>query len=539
MTKINRRDCITTFAGSLLGISTAKAAAPLRAHMPAAVRAADPAGAPNIIFILADDLGYGSLGCYGATKVKTPHIDRFAHEGMRFTNAHSPSSVCTPTRYNLLTGRYCWRSVPPANRQAQWEQWHRVATMPGDAWIGHVAIEANEPLLIDPARMTVASLLRSAGYATACIGKWHLGLSRPGTIGWEDGVGPDWNREITPGPLDVGFDYFFGLPIVNNSEPKVFIENRRVVGIDPGDPIRLVPGYSKYGRLEFKMEGGKAARFQQDHIDDRHTEKAVAWIEQAAAKKRPFFLYLPLSSPHWPFAPAPGYKGTSELGARGDAIHEMDGCVGAVLDALERLDIARNTLVFFASDNGAQVSSVKRYDRAEVDGHLLNGPLRGQKTEIHEGAVRIPLIVRWPGRVAAGSENGELLALTDLMATCAAIVGRPLPADAGEDSFSFLPILLGAKGGKGRREYLVTDSMLGVLAIHHRPWKLIAGQGHGGHYADDPSASAANSAGPALQLYNLANDVGETRNLCAEKPEVVARLSAQLEEIKRKGRSRP
>jgi arylsulfatase A len=561
MRKINRRDCITTLAGSMLGMSTAEAAAsgadaPCRTNMtraeadsrsgaittvaaPAGVRTADPAYPPNIIVILADDLGYGSVGSYGAKKVKTPHLDRLAREGMRFTNAHSPSSVCTPTRYNLLTGRYCWRDVPPANRQAQWEQWHRVATMPGDSWIGHVAIEANEPLLIDRARMTVASLLRSVGYATACIGKWHLGLGRPGAAGWEDGTGPDWNREVTPGPLDVGFDYFFGLPIVNSSEPKVFVENRRVVGIDASDPMRLVPGYSKFGRLEFKMEGGKAARFQQDHIDDRHTEKAVAWIEQAAAKEQPFFLYLPLSSPHWPFVPAPRYLGTSELGARGDVIQEMDGCVGDLLAALERLNIARNTLVLFASDNGAQVSSAKRYDRAEVDGELINGPLRGQKTEIYEGAVRIPFIARWPGRVAAGSENGELLALTDLIATCAAIVGRPLPPAAGEDSFSFLPALLGAKGGEGRREYLVTDSMLGVLAIHHDPWKLIAGQGHGGHYADDPNASATDAAGPAVQLYNLDDDLGETKNLCAEHPAIVARLSAQLDKIKRDGRSRP
>jgi arylsulfatase A len=503
-----------------------------------AVRAAEPIRPPNIVVILADDLGYGSVGCYGATKVKTPHVDRLAREGMRFTNAHSPSSVCTPSRYNLLTGRYCWRSVPPASRRAQWEQWHRVRTMPGDAWIGHVAIESNEALLIDEGRLTVASLLKSAGYTTACVGKWHLGLGRAGMPGWDDAVGLDYNRDIAPGPLEVGFDYFFGLPIVNNSEPKVFIENRRVVGLDPSDPMRLVPEYSRFGRLQFRMEGGKAARFQQDHLDDRHTERAVAWIEQAAVRKAPFFLYLALSSPHWPFAPGPRYKGTSALGARGDAIHEMDGCVGDVLAALERLKLDRNTLVIFASDNGAEVSSTKHYDRAEVDGLLLNGPLRGQKTDIYEAAHRVPFIARWPARIKAGRENGDLVALTDVMATCAAIIGRPLPRAAGEDSFSFLPVLLDAKDRKGGRASLVTDSMTGMLAIQEGPWKLIASQGHGGHYGDEPTR-AANPAEPPGQLYNLADDVGEAKNLYIEKPEIVARLSVQLEKIKRDGRSRP
>ncbi len=502
-------------------------------------QAAAPSRPPNIVVILADDLGYGSLGCYGATKLKTPHIDRLAREGMKFTAAHSPSSVCTPSRFNLLTGRYCWRSVPPANRRAQWDQWHRVATMPGDAWLGHVAVDANEPLLIDLARTTVASLLKSAGYATACIGKWHLGFGRPGTPGWDDALGPDWNRELSPGPLDLGFDYFFGLPVVNNAEPKVFVENRRVVGLDPADPIRLGPDYSKFGRLEFKMEGGTAARFQQDHIDDRHTEKAVAWIERIAPQRAPFFLYLPLSSPHWPFVPAPRYKGTSQLGARGDTIQEMDGCVGDVLAALERLKIADHTLVIFTSDNGAQASSTQRFDHAQVGGLLLNGPLRGQKTEIYEAAHRVPFVARWPGHIRAGSESGALIALTDLMATCAAIVGRPLPYDAGEDSFSFLPALLGSGNQAGLRRSLITDSMTGVLAIQNGPWKLIPVRGNGGHYANDPAAMTPDPATPAGQLYNLADDLGEEHNLYGERPDIVTRLTAELEEIKRAGRSRP
>ena len=499
----------------------------------------EAASQPNIIVILADDLGYGSLGCYGATKLKTPNVDRLAREGTRFTDVHSPSSVCSPSRYNLLTGRYCWRSVPPANRSAQWEQWHRVATMPGDAWIGHVAVEANEPLLIETDRVTIASLLRSAGYATACVGKWHLGFGAPGKSSWNELSGPDWNGDLTPGPLDVGFDYFFGLPVVNSSEPKIFVENRRVVGLDPGDPIKMVASFSKFGRLEYKMEGGRGAHFQQDHIDDRHTGKAVAWIEQAAAGKKPFFLYMPLSSPHYPFVPAPRYKGTSELGARGDAIQEMDGCVGEVMAALDRLKIADDTLLIFTSDNGAQASSTKRFDHAIVDGMSVNGPLRGQKTEIYEAAHRVPLVARWPGHVPAGRDSDALVGLTDLMATCADLLGRPLPHDAGEDSFSFLPALIGQKNGKNQRVSLVTDSMTGVLAIHEGPWKFIAGRNHGGHYADDAAANTINPEAPAGQLYNLADDVGETTNLYTQKPELVARLATELEKIKRDGRSRP
>jgi arylsulfatase A-like enzyme len=236
--------------------------------------------------------------------------------------------------------------------------------------------------------------------------------------------------------------------------------------------------------------------------------------------------------------PGPRYKGTSELGARGDAIQEMDGCVGDVLATIKRLKISDDTLVIFASDNGAQVSSTRQFDRAEVDGHLLNGPLRGQKVEIYEGANRVPFVARWPGHVPAGSVSGDLVALTDLMATFAAIVGRPLPRDAGEDSYSFLPVMLGAKSGQGRRECLVTDSMTGMMAIQEGDWKLNAGQGHGGHNEVDLGASPT-SAEPPGQLYNLASDVGETKNLYAEKPDIVARLSAQLEKIKRDGRSRP
>jgi arylsulfatase A-like enzyme len=486
---------------------------------------------PNIVVVLADDLGYGDVGCYGATQVRTSSIDRLAREGMRFTAAHSPASICTASRYNLMTGRYCWRGVAPENRRAEWDQWHRDPAMKGDAWIGHVAIESNEPLLINEGRMTLASLLKSAGYATACVGKWHLGFGRAGMAGWDDALGPDWNRDLVPGPREVGFDYYFGLPIVNSSEPKVFVENHRVVGLDPADPIRLVPSPLITGRLQFKMTGGQTARFRPEQIDERFTEKAIAWMEHAAARPQPFFLYLALSSPHRPFAPAPRFKGTSAMGVRGDVIHELDGRVGEVRAALERLGIAGNTLLIFASDNGGE--------RGENPGLAVNGPLRGLKTEVYEGGHRVPFIVRWPGRVPAGSESAQLVALTDLMATFAEIAERSLPHDAGEDSFSLVSCLVGAKDVSGARPYLVTDSMLGMLAIQEGPWKLIVGQGGGGYYPRNLEAYAPDPTAPAGQLYNLADGLGETKNRYTERPDLVARLTATLEKTRKDGRSRP
>jgi arylsulfatase A-like enzyme len=483
------------------------------------------------VVILADDLGYGDVGCYGAAKVRTPSIDRLARDGMRFTAAHSPASICTASRYNLMTGRYCWRGTGPECREAEWDQWRRDPAMKGDAWIGHVAIESNEPLLINEGRMTVASLLKSAGYTTACVGKWHLGFGRAGMAGWDHALGPDWNRDLAPGPREVGFDYFFGLPIVNSSEPKVFVENHRVVGLDPADPIRLVEAFNNTGRLQFRMTGGRVARFQPEQIDRRFTEKAIAWMEQAAVRKQPFFLYLALSSPHRPFAPAPQFRGTSEMGVRGDVIHELDGRVGEVLAALERWHIADNTLLVFASDNGGE--------RGQNPGLPVNGPLRGLKTEVYEGGHRVPFIVRWPGRVQAGTENAHLVALTDLLATFAELTGGSLPHDSGEDSFSFLPYLVGAPNARGTRPHLVTDSMLGMLAIQEGSWKLIAGQGGGGYYPNNPEAYAADPAAPAGQLYNLADDLGETQNRYAERPDVVARLTAILEKTKNDCRSRP
>jgi len=482
-------------------------------------------GRPNIIVILADDLGYGDLGCYGATQVKTPNIDRLAREGMRFTDAHSPASVCTPSRYNLLTGRYCWRT-----------------------WAGHGTVWANDPLLIEESRMTVASLLRSAGYYTGCIGKWHLGFGRPGTPNWDDMLGPDFNAELRPGPLDVGFDYFYGMPAVGQ-HPNIFIDERRVVGLDPHDPIRFIndprPEFQvrylerpRTSPTNLQMASGKSAEYLFEDGALRITEKAVSFIKQH--REQPFFLYLAHRNIHSPMRPNPRFKGTSALGVYGDFIHELDWSVGEVLGTLDQLGLTNKTLLVFSSDNGG-VAGRKPVDHAEINGHRVNGPLRGQKTEVYEGGHREPFIVRWPGRVQAGATSHALVANTDLMATFAELVNRKLPADAGEDSFSFLSVLLGKTSDWPARSSLVTDSMLGLFAIQQGPWKLIQGQGGGGFYPQNTTNAGTTlpAGAPAGQLYNLADDIGETRNLYTEQPHIVARLTALLEKIKQDGRSRP
>jgi arylsulfatase A-like enzyme len=328
--------------------------------------------------------------------------------------------------------------------------------------------------------------------------------------------------------------------------PNIFIEGRHVVGLDPHDPIQFINDprpeyrveYSKRPRTaptNLQMASGKSAEYPFEDAALRLTEKAVSFLEQR--REKPFFLYLAHRNIHAPLRPNARFKGTSEIGVYGDFIHELDWSVGEVLAALDRLKLADHTLVVFSSDNGG-VQAYRRIDHAEIKGHRINGPLRGQKTEVYEGGHREPFIVRWPGCVKAGSQSGQLLALTDLLATFAELNHRELPADAGEDSFSFLSTLLGKSADRPVRQSLVTDSMMGLFAIQEGPWKFIAGQGGGGHYQGEEAEPPA-ATDPPGQLYNLADDIGEAKNLYAEKPEIVARLSAMLEEIKNDGRSRP
>jgi len=479
---------------------------------------------PNIVIILADDLGYGDVGCYGATKVKTPNIDRLAHEGICFTNAHSPASVCTPSRYNLMTGRYCWRT-----------------------WAGHGVVWANDPLLIDESRMTIASLLHSEGYSTGCIGKWHLGFSKPGNEGWDDLLGPDFNLDLQPGPTDVGFDYFYGMPAVGQI-PNIFIEGHHVVNLSPSDPIRFIndprPEYQvdylkrpRTSPTALKLASGNSAEYRFDDAAILLTKKAIDFIEKE--HRKPFFLYFAPRNIHAPLRPNDRFKGSSEIGDYGDFIHELDWSVGEVLATLDRLQLTNNSLVIFASDNGG-VQAYKQIKHADIQGHKINGALRGQKTEVYEGGHRVPFIVRWPGRVASGRKSDVLVANTDMLATFAELLERKLPDDMGEDSFSFLSSILGKSTNQPVRKSLVTDSMMGLFAIQEGQWKLIFGKGGGGFYLEGKSQLDSTSTNdPPGQLYNLDIDLGETNNLYAEKPEIVAHLTLLLEKIRSDEHSRP
>ncbi len=489
----------------------------------------EKAGKPNIVFILADDLGYGDMSCNGANKVQTPNMDRLALEGMRFTNAYSPHSVSSPTRYSLMTGRYAWRT-----------------------WNGHITVWANDPLLIDTARTTLPRILKSSGYRTAIIGKWHLGFGTPRTPGWDPVKGPDYNRALKPGPLEVGFDYFYGIPHVGQ-KPHVFIENHHVVGLEEGDTMEIVlderwedrPVYlERIGVPAHSFKGNEEVRYEHEELAVHLTRKAVDWIE--TRRKEPFFLYFAHRNVHGPIIPNPRFRGATEIGVYGDFIKELDWSVGEILDALDREGLTENTLVIMSSDNGA----VKDYLDSKIieyNGHRPNGPFFGQKTEAYEGGVHVPLLVRWPGVVEPGSESGILVALTDMLATIAELMDFPLAWNAGEDSFSFLYELLGKEPEQPVRENVVVDATSGIMAIRKGPWKLIGGQGGGGvhwdedanirmlphkwHYPGDPR-------NPPGQLYNLENDIGETDNLYYSNYETVVRLKALLRDIQYRGRSR-
>jgi len=474
---------------------------------------------PNIVVILADDLGYGDLSSYGATEVSTPNIDRLAREGMRFTHAYSPSSVCTPTRYALLTGRYAWRT-----------------------WSGTTTLWADEPLLIDTARLTLPKLLQQVGYQTSIIGKWHLGFGAPGVPGWDDIKGPNYNLDLKPGPLEVGFDYFFGVPHVGQF-PHIFIENHRIVNLDPQDPIEIVldPRWQEEkvsylqrleGNPKHRFTGGRAAKYENEDLAVRLTEKAVEWIEQQ--QQEPFFLYFAHRNVHGPLRPHERFVGTSEIGVYGDFINELDWSVGEILDALDRKGFLDNTLILFSSDNGG-VEDYKPSKFIEINGHPVNGPYFGQKTEVYEGGVHVPFIVRWPNVVEAGTRSDALITLNDLIATSADLLNVSLPWNAGEDSFSFLPVLTSSGSSDPERQNVVLDSYQGLFAIRQGPWKLITGQGGGGYRA---SEIALKPDQPPMQLYNLRSDPQETTNLYKKYPELVARMKWKLKKIQYSGRSR-
>ena len=478
---------------------------------------------PNLVFILADDLGYGDVKCLNPQgKIATPNMDRLGAAGMIFTDAHSSSAVCTPTRYGILTGRYNWRSRLKSG-----------------------VLGGLSPRLIEEGRMTVASFLKDRGYDTACVGKWHLGMDWVKHSGKEvselniekpEQVGSvDFSKPLTNGPNSVGFGYYFGIAASLDMVPYTFIENDRVTKL-PSE-TRKFPMMT--GRENgFTREGPTAPGFDTADVLPTLTRKAVELIgERAAAAKagKPFFIYMPLNAPHTPIAPTPEWLGKSGLNPYADFVMETDWAVGQVMDALEKGGVAENTLIIVTSDNGCSPSA--KFDELLAKGHNPSYEFRGHKADIFDGGHHIPFIARWPGRVKAGAHSDQIVCLNDFFATCAAILGEKLPDNAAEDSVSILPALEG-RADKPLREAIVHHSINGSFAIRQGNWKLELCADSGGWSAPRPGSKDAQGL-PAIQLYDLSDDIGEKRNVQADHPEIVARLTKLLEKYVADGRSTP
>ena len=471
---------------------------------------------PNIIFILADDLGYGDVKCLNPeSKIPTPNIDKMATQGITFTDAHSSSAVCSPTRYGLLTGRYSWRSRRPKG---------------GALWPFALP-------LIEPDRLTMPQYLKNKGYTTACFGKWHLGLNyrdKNGEViqntGSEIGKSIDFSRPIENGPLSQGFDYFFGMD-APNYPPYCYIENDKTIGI----PSILKPD-SVYGSAGLMTEGWDLYK-----VLPEIEKRAVKYINEQAGSKQPFFLYFPLTAPHTPIAPTVEHIGKSQAGLYGDFVHQVDAIVGHILETLEQNNMSENTLVIFTSDNGSP-----RHDGSNMEGpynsvlkygHNPSYIFSGRKTDVWEGGHHIPFFAQWPQKIKPGSKTDEIICSTDIFATIAAILDDTLPDNAGEDSYSILPALTGETINSPIREATVYLSETGSFAIRQEKWKLLLCPGSGGSSLL-PEVALQNNL-PMVQLYNLEDDIGEKNNLYAKYPDVVYHLTALLEKYVDNGRSTP
>ena len=470
---------------------------------------------PNIVILYADDLGYGDVGCNGATAVKTPNIDRLAKAGLRFTSGHCAAATCTPSRYSLLTGEYAFRRPG-------------TGVLPGDAG-----------LIIPTNRHNLPGLLKQAGYVTGAVGKWHVGLG--------DGQSTDWNAEIKPGPREVGFDYSFIMAATGDRVPCVFLENQKVVGLVADDPLQVSyksaypgepTGVSERDKLKMDWshghnmgvvngigrigwyQGGKAAQWKDEDMADTFTAKGVSFIEQH--KDAPFFLYFATHDIHVPRVPHPRFRGATTMGPRGDAIVEFDACVGTLLDTLERLGLADNTLVILSSDNGPVLDDGYKDQAVELLGdHKPAGPFRGGKYTVLEGGTREPFIVRWPGRVKPGVSEA-VVSQVDFCASLAALAGVKLDDQDAPDSQNVLPALLG--DSPTGREWLLSQNNSGApLALKKGPWKLIVGPQH-------PKPGT---------LYNLADDIAEGTNVAADHPDIAAELAAKIEWIRQTPKTRP
>ncbi len=476
---------------------------------------------PNVIYIYADDLGYGDLSCYGATKLNTPNLDRLAASGIRFTNGHATSATCTPSRYALMTGQYPWRK-------------QGTGVLPGDA-----------ALIIPTDKTTLPNLFKKAGYKTAIVGKWHLGLG--------DAVAKDWNKEIKPGPNEIGFDYSFIFPATADRVPTVFLENRKVVALDPNDPLEV--DYKKkigdeptgkdhpellkmhssanqghnqtivngIGRIGY-MTGGKMARWADEEVSTTFLAKATAFIDENQAK--PFFLYFALTEPHVPRMPATMFKGKSGLGLRGDAILQLDWTVGEVMKTLKANGIEKNTIVIFSSDNGPVLDDGYQDEAVtKINGHQPAGKLRGGKYSALEGGTRVPFIVSWPAKVKPGVSNA-LVSQMDLLASFSKLINQPIPNGDAPDSENLLDAFLG-KSVNGRSVFVQQG---GALSIVKDGWKYIP-PNNGLPYAKEVGIETGNLPNP--QLYNLNEDVGESNNLASKHLGKVDELAALLTQIRK------
>lgn len=472
---------------------------------------------PNVVLIYADDLGYGDVGCYGAKAVATPNIDRLAAQGLRFTDAHCAAATCTPSRYALLTGEYAFRK-------------QGTGVLPGDA-----------ALVIEPGRTTLPEVMRRAGLRTCVVGKWHLGLGN-GNL--------DWNGEIAPGPLEVGFDECFLLPATGDRVPCVYVEGHRVVDLDPADPLRvsyrkrlddaplgrerpdllkmrwafghdftIVNGISRIGF----MTGGKRAMWVDEDMADRFVARAKRFVDEQ--KDAPFFLYFATHDIHVPRVPHARFVGKTTMGPRGDAIAQLDWCVGELLDALDRHGLTARTLVVLTSDNGPVVNDGYEDDAvAKLGAHRPAGPCRGGKYSAFEGGTRVPFVVRWPGRVPPG-ESAALVTQVDLLRSLARLVGQTVADDAGGDSEDHLAALLGEE--RTGRGVLVEQS--GSLALREGQWKYIEPSQRAAF--DEATATELGNA-PTAQLYDLAADPGETTDLARQHPERLAAMAEHLARIR-------
>lgn len=468
---------------------------------------------PHVLLIYTDDQGYGDVSALNTgSRFQTPNLDRLVREGMAFTDAHSSDTVCTPSRYGLLTGRYSWRTRMKKG-----------------------VMGAEGKGLIAEGRTTLASMLRDSGYSTAMVGKWHLGMTFHGNKG-----NRDWSRPVLDGPVDKGFDYFYGIPASMNYGVLTYIENRRI--LDPPTlwtqkkaneiaiaDYRITPPY------ELARAGGElevAPSFDDQQVLTVFTKRAVQWLDDFASEggDEPFFLYVAYTSPHKPVIPIPEFQGKSEAGAYGDFMMETDAHIGSLLAALDRNEMTRETLVLVTSDNGPETTYRERLKRF---GHASAGGLRGGKRDLYEGGHRVPFIVRWPAVVKPGQRSSDLVCQTDVLATMAQVLGRELESDEAEDSVSFLPILKGEQ--RASRPPIIHHSSTGYFAIRDGRWKLNMIRGSGGSLA--PRIVEAKPGEPQFELYDISADLAETNNVASQEPGVVSRLRDEITRIVTTGRS--